>query len=188
MQTQGWKYNFEITKEGEEFIDAYSSHYKRIFGSSAGRPDSETLVMWLTEIRETANFPQTQEKLEKIEGFQKAQAAVDWAVGRRYLEEIVGPPMEDLPGVDPYLSRSGVPHIRELMVELRKAKARGDEAEYARLLDLSIHPEAPLTNLETCEDCGQQYSPDAPDDWGTHLHQTCNKCHAKNLGRPRGRY
>ena len=42
--------NYEITKEGEDFIDAYMSNYRRIFGSSGSRPDSETLVAWLNHV------------------------------------------------------------------------------------------------------------------------------------------
>tara|TARA_B100000749_G_scaffold222275_1_gene177410 strand:- start:120 stop:533 length:414 start_codon:yes stop_codon:yes gene_type:complete len=35
------------------------------------------------------------------------------------------------------------------------------------------------SQLETCEACGQQYTPPAPDDWGLHAAPVCDKCFSK---------
>lgn len=119
--------NYHLTSQGESFIDEYHDHW-----TGAGDPTHVLTFLWW--MRETGDFQnQVKELVERV-GEQRAFQGINWAVEKGYLE-VDQEPLQDLPGVDPYLSRSAVPHIRELMVELRKAKSRGDDAEYSRILD-----------------------------------------------------
>ena len=38
-----------------------------------------------------------------------------------------------------------------------------------------------LADATKCQACGEWYSPDAPDDWGTHLIELCGPCYTRRL-------
>ena len=128
--------NYHLTSQGESFIDEYHDHW-----TGAGDPTHVLTFLWW--MRETGDFQnQVKELVERV-GEQRAFQGINWAVEKGYLEKDLetGTPDPTFgqttdPTVSaPHWSRGTYPPHQELMNELRKAKLRGDEAEYSRLAD-----------------------------------------------------
>ena len=131
--------DYHLTSKGEDFLDEFYSHWQ-------GAGDPAHVIQFLWWLRENGDFQKQLQELMERQGEQKALQAVNWAVEKHYLE-VDQEPISDEEEHQITLMGLRTRSERESYLRSRQqdqAKARGDEAEYARLLDLSIHPKAPL--------------------------------------------
>jgi formylmethanofuran dehydrogenase subunit E len=60
-------------------------------------------------------------------------------------------------------------HLREL------------NSVYNKLVGMELAYDQAQSGNVKCQSCGEWYSPDAPDDWGTHLIELCGPCYTRRL-------
>jgi hypothetical protein len=73
-------------------------------------------------------------------------------------------------------------HELEYMLELVDSEAGWDSNKMFRTqvhdkLAWLLRHTADEGDLMKCQACGEWYTPDAPDDWGTYLIELCNSCY-----------